>query len=123
LDERDPQQSPADRFKAHSLKLGAQTVAAPLRILEAGKLLRHLRYHWRKQIGGGRNQIWLRQAANKVVARGLLQQSLHARRQPEGGLHEVESIELPGRNTDDLDHVAIQRDSADDDIARSPQLP
>ena len=122
LDVRDSQQTPADRFKAHPLKIGRVPVAAPLRILEAGKLLRHFRHNRRKQIGGGRSQFWFCKAANEVVARGLIQQSLHARRQPDGGLHEVESVELPGRNADDLDHLAIQRDSAADDVGRPAQL-
>ena len=58
-----------------------------------------------------------------MVARGLIHQFLHARRQPEGGLHEVESNELPGRDADDLDYLAIQRDRAADDIVRPAQLP
>ena len=43
LDERDPQQTSADRSKAHSLKVDVHAVVAPLRIPEAGKLLRHVR--------------------------------------------------------------------------------
>src|SRR5207247_9655658 len=67
-------------------------------------------------------QFWLWQAALTMVSRTLIHQFLHARRQPEGGLHEVESNELPRRNTDDLDYLAIQRDRAADDVGRLAQL-
>src|SRR5439155_3752616 len=85
LDERDPQQTSADRFKAHSLKTGRVAVAFIAGHDAAAGDLRHDR---RKQISSGVSLSWFRQAANELVLRELIQQFLHARRHPQGRLHE-----------------------------------